>query len=140
MRARHKLVNHGKEGCADHKAQAQVERGAPDRCSPIRLELSEYRGHAHQHHANPNERAPSARGGLAHAGHQQMDRGRRFGSQGAAQLPLRRAAPHTMPMIDNIPRHAPPSFDLDEVPARLLDKLCGLLSALPTFRLALLVV
>jgi len=45
-----------------------------------------------------------------------------------------------MPLIDNIPRHAPPSFDLDEVPARLLDKLCGLFSAMPTFRLALLVV
>ena len=45
-----------------------------------------------------------------------------------------------MPPIDNIPRHAPPSFDLDEVLARLLDKLHGLLSALPAFRLALLVV
>jgi len=47
MRARHELVDHGKEGCADHKAQAQVERGAPDRCGPIHLELSEYRGHTH---------------------------------------------------------------------------------------------
>ena len=45
-----------------------------------------------------------------------------------------------MPLIDNITRHAPPSFDLDEVLARLLDKVYGLLSALPSFLLALLVV
>jgi hypothetical protein len=45
-----------------------------------------------------------------------------------------------MPLIDDITRHAPPSFDLDEVLARLLDKVYGLLSALPTFLLALLVV
>lgn len=47
---------------------------------------------------------------------------------------------HNMPLIDNITRHAPPSFDLDEVLARLLDKVYGLLSALPSFVLALLVV
>ena len=45
-----------------------------------------------------------------------------------------------MPLIDNIKRHAPPSFDLDEMAARLLDKVYGLLSALPSFLLALLVV
>ncbi len=45
-----------------------------------------------------------------------------------------------MPLLDNITRHPPPRFDLDEVLARLLDKVYGLLSALPSFLLALLVV
>ena len=45
-----------------------------------------------------------------------------------------------MPLLDNITRHATPQFDLDEVLARLLDKVYGLLSALPSFLLALLVV
>lgn len=45
-----------------------------------------------------------------------------------------------MSLVDNITRHAAPSFDLDEVLARLLDKVYGLLSALPSFLLALLVV
>lgn len=49
------------------------------------------------------------------------------------------AAPRTKPLIDNIPRHAPPSFARDKVPARLLDKVCDLLSALPTVLLVLLV-
>lgn len=47
---------------------------------------------------------------------------------------------HTMPLIDNIIRHPPPRFDLNEVLERLLDKVYGLLSALPSFLLALLVV
>ena len=45
-----------------------------------------------------------------------------------------------MPLIDNITHHPPPRFDLDEVLERLLDKVYGLLSALPSFLLALLVV
>ncbi len=45
-----------------------------------------------------------------------------------------------MPLIDSITRHAPPKFDLDEVLARLLEKVYGLLSALPSFVLAMLVV
>jgi len=45
-----------------------------------------------------------------------------------------------MPLSDNITRHASPSFDLDVVLARLLEKVYGLLSALPSFVLALLVV
>ena len=45
-----------------------------------------------------------------------------------------------MPLIDNIVRHPPPRFDLDEVVERLLDTVYGLLSALPSFLLALLVV
>jgi small-conductance mechanosensitive channel len=45
-----------------------------------------------------------------------------------------------MPLIESITRQPPPRFDLDEVLARLLEKVYGLLSALPTFLLALLVV
>jgi len=44
-----------------------------------------------------------------------------------------------MPLIESITRQPPPRFDLDEVLARLLEKVYGLLSALPTFLLALLV-
>jgi len=45
-----------------------------------------------------------------------------------------------MLLIENITRQPPPRFVLDEVLARLLEKVYGLLSALPTFLLALLVV
>jgi small-conductance mechanosensitive channel len=45
-----------------------------------------------------------------------------------------------MSLIDNLSRQPAPSFDLDEVVSRLLDKVYGLLTALPTFLLALLVV
>ncbi len=45
-----------------------------------------------------------------------------------------------MLLIENITRHPPPNFDLDEVISRLLEKVYGLLSALPTFLLALLVI
>jgi small-conductance mechanosensitive channel len=45
-----------------------------------------------------------------------------------------------MPLIENITRHPAPRFDLDEVFARLLEKVYGLLSALPSFLLAMLVV
>lgn len=55
-------------------------------------------------------------------------------------LPPRPATRNTMPLIESITRQPPPRFDLDEVLARLLEKVYGLLSALPTFLLALLVV
>ena len=45
-----------------------------------------------------------------------------------------------MSLLDNLSLQPAPSFDLDEVVSRLLDKVYGLLSALPTFLLALLVV
>ena len=45
-----------------------------------------------------------------------------------------------MPMLDNIAQHTPPSFDLDVVFERLLDKVYALLSSLPSLLLALLVV
>lgn len=46
----------------------------------------------------------------------------------------------SVPLLENISRHPPPRFDLDQVLARLLDKIYGLLSSLPTFLLALLIV
>ena len=47
---------------------------------------------------------------------------------------------NTPPLMENINRHLPPNFDLNEVISRLLEKVYGLLSALPTFLLALLVI
>lgn len=45
-----------------------------------------------------------------------------------------------MPLLDNIAQHTPPSFDLDVVLGRLLDKVYALLSSLPSLVLALLLV
>ncbi len=44
-----------------------------------------------------------------------------------------------MSLINNVTRHPPPKFDLDEVVSRLLEMVYGLLAALPSFLLALLV-